>query len=669
METLTHLFSPAFVEAAGWTIIHSLWQGIVVALGLSVLLSVTRRNSAQLRYILSFSALFILLVWSGITFNSAYNYASEKQELREKIMTTPGYVRTLLEDNQTQAGENATVKPAANPVNFNLLKVKAFFQRHFDLICMVWLLGMMILMIRLLGGMVYTRRLRTQQLSPVSDVCLEKMIEMADKLGITRRVSIFKSQLTKMPVTIGTFKPVILLPAALISGLSVKELEAILAHELAHIRRHDYLFNIFQSLVEILFFYQPAVWIISNHIRAEREHSCDNLAVELTGDKVTYAKALAAVEIMSLEDANFAMAFSGKNGSLLNRIQRLQTNTTMKTNFMEGVIASGVIILGLLLASFTFDSYGGATKAQLVRNSRNNSNHITASQKDSLRTVMEKSLKELESNEVNKEEVIKLVDVALSEENPERMEEIASEINAALSEVDFENLIHDVLKVTTEAFNEVAKGLQEAKGEIRDENINKDMREAAREIQQACREMEVEMRRDMRKDGINEELIDATVKAASSGMDIASEVVENIDLEGIISGVFTGVSEVLNSIDTTGNRNVCSKSKRNDSSLYLIATTDKDPEVRKLAVSNMTFGPSLTNIAKTDKDPEVRKMAVSRMTFGPSLTNIAKTDKDPEVRKLAISRITFGPSLTTIARTDKDPEVRKFAIERLSQLK
>lgn len=549
MDTITHLFSPVFVEAAGWTIIHSLWQGIVVALGLSVMLSVTRRNSAQLRYILSFSALITLLLWSGITFSSAYNYASEKQELREKIMTTPGYVRTFLENNKNTADKNAQLETAEDTVNFNLLKVKAFLQRHFDLICLVWLLGMLFLMIRMLGGIYYTRRLRTLKLSPVSDECLEKMLEMADKLGITRRVAIFKSQLTNMPLTTGTFKPVILLPFALISGLSVKELESILAHELAHIRRHDYLFNIIQSLVEILFFYQPAVWIISNHIRTERENSCDNMAVELTGDKVSYAKALAAVEIMSLQDADFAMAFGGKKGSLLNRIQRLQSNTNMKTNFMEGIIASGVIIMGLLLASFTFDSYGGATKAQQVRNSRDNSNHITVAQKDSLRTVMEKNLKELENKEANKEEVRKLVDVALSEESPEGMEEISDEINSALNDIDIEELTREILNVTTVALKEVSKGLQEAKEEIRDENVNRDMREASREIKQACKEMEEEIRRDMRNDGINEELIDATVNAASSGMEIASETVENIDVEGIITSVFDGLSVAFGSIE------------------------------------------------------------------------------------------------------------------------
>ena len=127
-----------------------------------------------------------------------------------------------------------------------------------------------------------------------------------------------------MPTVIGWLKPVVLLPASALAALSPQQLEAILAHELAHIRRHDYLVNLLQTLVETLLFYHPAVWWLSRRIRIERENCCDDLAVSLCGDPVAYANALADLESLRSETApthHIAMAATG--GALLQRVRRL----------------------------------------------------------------------------------------------------------------------------------------------------------------------------------------------------------------------------------------------------------------------------------------------------------------------------------------------------------
>ena len=116
-------------------------------------------------------------------------------------------------------------------------------------------------------------------------------------------------------------KPVVLLPASALAGLTPQQLEAILAHELAHIRRHDYLVNLLQTLVETLLFYHPAVWWLSRRIRIERENCCDDLAVSLCGDPCTYARALADLEALRGPARSLAMAANG--GSLLQRVRRL----------------------------------------------------------------------------------------------------------------------------------------------------------------------------------------------------------------------------------------------------------------------------------------------------------------------------------------------------------
>src|SRR6185295_14003751 len=118
----------------------------------------------------------------------------------------------------------------------------------------------------------------------------------AGRLELRRHVAIVQSAAVAVPTLIGWLKPVVLLPASALSGLSPEQLQAILAHELAHVRRHDYLVNLLQSMVETLLFYHPAAWWVSARVRAEREHCCDDLAVDVCGDRDSYATALAELE-------------------------------------------------------------------------------------------------------------------------------------------------------------------------------------------------------------------------------------------------------------------------------------------------------------------------------------------------------------------------------------
>ncbi|WP_187270297.1 M56 family metallopeptidase, partial [Pontibacter qinzhouensis] len=151
----------------------------------------------------------------------------------------------------------------------------------------------------------------------------------------------------------GYLKPVILLPVGAVTGLSQVQVEAILAHELAHILRKDYLLNLLQSVADVLFFYHPAVWWMSGVVRAEREHCCDDLAVALCGSPLTYARALAELEAMRLPTAPaMALAVSGKNGTLLHRIKRLVQQPALRPTFSEGFVAALVLVAGLSVLSF-----------------------------------------------------------------------------------------------------------------------------------------------------------------------------------------------------------------------------------------------------------------------------------------------------------------------------
>ena len=149
-----------------------------------------------------------------------------------------------------------------------------------------WLLGVVFFSARLTRSCWWVRSIRTRDNEPVEAAWLETLDDLRRRLGVSRPVRLLKSALVEVPTVIGWFRPVILLPAATLSGLTPGQLEAILAHELAHVRRLDYLVNAFQCLVETLMFYHPVAWWISRCIREERENCCDDLVIEVCGDRL-----------------------------------------------------------------------------------------------------------------------------------------------------------------------------------------------------------------------------------------------------------------------------------------------------------------------------------------------------------------------------------------------
>ena len=153
---------------------------------------------------------------------------------------------------------------------------------------LVWLLGVLGLTARVLGGLFFTQRLMRCENHLIGIHWQERLKHLSKPLRLRKQVRLLESTLVQVPTTVGWLRPVVLLPASALTGLTPQQLELILAHELAHIRRHDYLVNLFQVAVETLLFYHPAVWWVSRQIRIEREHACDDLAVAVCGDPVAY---------------------------------------------------------------------------------------------------------------------------------------------------------------------------------------------------------------------------------------------------------------------------------------------------------------------------------------------------------------------------------------------
>ena len=160
----------------------------------------------------------------------------------------------------------------------------------------VWLAGVLFLSLRPLLGWWHVHRLRLRGLSPLPEAVLEAGRRVTQRLHVNRAVEVFQSALVEVPTVIGGFRPMVLLPASALTGLSVAEIELILAHELAHVKRHDWLVNLAQTVIESLLFYHPGMWWVSNQIRNERENCCDDVVVRSGGNRGAYVQLLMHLE-------------------------------------------------------------------------------------------------------------------------------------------------------------------------------------------------------------------------------------------------------------------------------------------------------------------------------------------------------------------------------------
>jgi TonB family protein len=183
----------------------------------------------------------------------------------------------------------------------------------------LWLTGVLVLSVRLLGGWVVAHRLATSAGRDVDDYVQDLATRVAERLQLNRLVRIAESSTVAVPVVVGWLRPVVLLPASALSGLAPAHIEALLAHELAHVRRHDYLINLLQTAVETLLFYHPGVWWLSRRVRIEREHCCDDLAVSVC-DRFVYVSALTD---LATKTTHARLALAATDGSLLGRVRRL----------------------------------------------------------------------------------------------------------------------------------------------------------------------------------------------------------------------------------------------------------------------------------------------------------------------------------------------------------
>jgi beta-lactamase regulating signal transducer with metallopeptidase domain len=333
-----------YINAICDTLVHSLWLGILLSAAAGLMVLCTRKASPQLRYNL-------LLTGLGLFAASALFI----------------FFRQLLATDQslslTAAPTVSLPATASTPINArqgNWADITLLLRTHANAIVLIWLAIVLARTLQLLTGLQSLYFLRRRHITAISGGLEERVKVLALQLGIKRMISIAESGLAKVPMVVGHLKPLILIPAGLITAMPPAGIEAMLIHELAHIRRRDYLVNLLVSSLEIIFFFNPAVLWVAALIRAERENCCDDIALAHTGSKSAYINALVACHEYQLTAPAYAMAFSGSKNNLLGRVKRMLSNSNPSLNIME----RAVLAVGLLTAVLFTTAFSNADKIE-----------------------------------------------------------------------------------------------------------------------------------------------------------------------------------------------------------------------------------------------------------------------------------------------------------------
>lgn len=318
------------LQAICRTFLHSLWQGVIAAALAGIILWATRHSSARTRYNLLGSLLLLTLLASGITFYT---------ELRP----TAAAIADITGTEIVTASAVLPSRPGEQVINY--------INTHADWFMLIWAIIFLVKCFRLAGGLYHIRQIRRVQVQPVPMAWQDTLKRLSHSLKIRKAVQLLESGIAKTPLTIGFFKPVIFLPLGLLTQLPADQVETILLHELAHIRRKDYFVNMLQSFTETIFFFNPAFLWISARLREEREACCDDIVVAHTPHKATYFHALVAFEEQTATGSSLQMGLGSTRNHLLHRVKRMLTRENKKLSLMERIL----LVFGLIaITAFSF---------------------------------------------------------------------------------------------------------------------------------------------------------------------------------------------------------------------------------------------------------------------------------------------------------------------------
>ena len=378
---MTLAFLPAGeIEQFGWVLVHSLWQFTLIALFAVLMIRAMRGGSALKRYWSLVTLFAVMVAAPAVTwFCLPAAQPNSSQYMLENVISRPSHVteptRLINESGpslspaQSQRTSTEVEKAISKSVGTKEFDramslqdaaslIKSQIEPWFAFIVIAWCFGVFTFAMRPLFGWLAVRRLRSIGISPAPEKFSQDLKRLASRMGITQGIRLLESKLIQTPMVIGHLRPVILLPLGLLANMPVTQLESILVHELAHIRRHDYLINLLQALCETLFFYHPAIWWLSHRIRIEREHCCDDIALAFCGDKIEYGRALLSLEEM--RGAASALGLGARDGSLISRVKRMLYGEPATPFLGDRTIWVACVTTAMLLMAVIWSAVGGS---------------------------------------------------------------------------------------------------------------------------------------------------------------------------------------------------------------------------------------------------------------------------------------------------------------------
>ena len=336
MKAVLEFFDASWLQILGYTLLHSVWQAFIVTAAVILALRLIPNRLSSVRYFVASLGLMVIVSLSIGTLVYINVTSTASTSMTYIIM---------------QAGTTQVQQSTFTPVTNYLDQASAFIQSNVPFFLMVWIFGTFLFSLRILAGLVYVEKIR-RDATLLHNECTDRIHQLAERLHINRLISLAESSAIQVPILIGHFKPMILIPIGMCTSLSMEQLETIFIHEIAHIRRKDYLMNMLQLVVEAIYFFNPFVWIVSGIMKREREHCCDDAVVQLHGNAKAYAHALATLEELRLSKVGLSLSLAENKNQLLNRVKRLMEKSVKNYSGRERIIPAVLLAIGLICASW-----------------------------------------------------------------------------------------------------------------------------------------------------------------------------------------------------------------------------------------------------------------------------------------------------------------------------
>ena len=488
-------------QALGMTIVHSIWQVMAIYLIVSLVLYILRKSSADLKYkVLSFS-ISAIFVMSCLTFFYYHNKYNQTVSFPGTVNLTDesGYIKGLFIEN-----------------SWSFAGIKNRLNNTLPYLVSIYLPGVLILSIRLIFNLNYIQRIRKFGMA-VTDSELQQLFENLKERILPGKNSIrlIESALIKVPIVFGHLKPLVIVPVGIFTQIPYNQLEAILAHKLAHIKRHDFLINILQSLVEILLFYHPLIYVISNRMRSERENCCDDFALDYCSS-TQYAKALVNMETLRNRRSIPALAFVKQKEHLLKRVQRILNQEKMKTKLTERLFAALIILTGFVTIILT-GSAGLSNHSEKVPKFEFN---IPVNTEKSL------SYQDIDtSHNIDKNTINIIVEDQKGEKHDYRFEFINDQLSA---------LFVDQVEIPEANYSQYEDLIQETLADIN--KSGKKIEKTEKIEKEEIKESLSQAKEDIDKEEIRKEIIKAKTETGKS--------LENFNIDSVLQEVLISISSI-----------------------------------------------------------------------------------------------------------------------------